>query len=258
MGDSGDESTLEKINHFGRGLDEINQRFNNRLSGKVLSFSKDYIDGRFGIVLYLHRRGQTDSERVALCLDSHIRCLRKCSAISTLNNNPALKADRVGRGDEHPVFVDILDLPEVPYEGRSIQSFVRLYVIEDKDLSLWEGHMYRPVVTFGGLGNRKINAYLQLLPRFMSWKGYPAVLKGRIDCPCQSGPKKIDGTVECVNSVAKVKRQANWDALFGSNADEAGMKISLYDDGIRVVCYARVHELFDAVDVVFGPFNLEP
>lgn len=52
-----------------RGVNEINERFNHRLPGKVIWFAKDYADRRFRIVLYLHWSGEPNTQGMALCLD---------------------------------------------------------------------------------------------------------------------------------------------------------------------------------------------
>lgn len=259
MGESsGQKGFLEKFDDFARGLNEIDQRFNHRLAGKVLRFAEDYADGRFGIVAYLHRRGEPQFQRIALCLDSCLWQVGDAASIGTFQDQTVLKPNYVGCSDQHPVLIDVINFPKMPDERRIVSSFVRLYMVEDKGLGLWEGHMYRPVAFFG-FRQSVSNGVLKLLPRFMSWKSYSFIRDGRVHDPRQPGPEEIYGTVEGMNRIAEMKRQTHWDELFGSDQDgrDPGLRISLYADRISVFCDDRINDLFDCIDVVFGPFNLE-
>ena len=174
MGDgdhlSGEEGFLEGLHNLRSRRNKVDESFNDRLSGKVLRFSEDYADGRFGIILYLHRRGQPDSHWMALCLDRCLGPVDHTPPVSSLHDQPALKADNVGSGDQQPVLVDVVELPEMPnVRGVPTRYLVRLYFVEDEPLGLWEGLMYRRVASFG-----VVETGLKLLPRFMSWKGYSA------------------------------------------------------------------------------------
>lgn len=241
---------LKRIDNFADRISQIDERFQNWLGSKVIRFAEDYSNGRLGIVLYLHRRGKPNNERVALCVDSCPGAIGYPTPIRTNQIKASVKADDVSSDKQHPVLIDIVEFVERPDQG-SIPSIVRLYNVEDERLSLWEGLMYRRIVSFG-----VVDSGLKILPRFISWKGYlrsEMIIAG----PGEARPQEIHNAIKTMNGIPQMEGQSCWDEILHSNGDSRGLRIIVDSDNIHVVCGDIINELFDSIDVAFGPFNLE-
>jgi hypothetical protein len=247
------EGFFERFDDFCDQFSKIEKAFQNRLSGKVIRFGEDYIDNSFGIIAHLHRRGQPESEWLALCVDCCTGLKDNPATIATSENKFAIESNDMGCGEQEPVFVDVVDLVQVPDHRGMVVSFVRLYVIKNKSPSLWEGLLYRRLVA-----TETVQGAQKILPRFVSWESYLASQVG-LAGSCQTRPEKIHNAVEAVNGITEVEYKRDWDVLLGSDTDHraTGLQIILYDDHARIVGNDSLDERFDAVDVLFGPFNLK-
>ncbi|MCE7997392.1 MAG: hypothetical protein HEP70_00895 [Rhodobiaceae bacterium] len=245
-----EEGFLEKVDDFSCGLSEINERFEDRLSGKVIRFAEDYRSGRLGFVLYLHRRGQSDCKWVALCLDCRASALSESAVVRANKNKVLVKGDSIGSKKQHSVLVDVVEFVETP-DGLAIPSKARLYAVENEEIGVWEGLMYHGVSASGFDGRR-----LKILPRFVSWKGYLRGFVGSAGSG-QAGPKEVHNAVEVVNGVTKVHEERGGHDLVWADCDYRGLRVIVDSDNVNIVTSDLFDEVFDAVEVYFGPFDLE-
>ena len=128
------------VNQFADSVRQIDERFNDRLSGKVIRFGDDYINNRFRIVVRMHRRGEPEDEWVALCVDA---CQSNIDAATIRADEfkAIFKSDQMRNGQQEPVLVDNVELVNAPDKGRIVvPSFARVYNIKNKRLRAFTGN----------------------------------------------------------------------------------------------------------------------
>jgi hypothetical protein len=250
-GQVGEERFLELVDQFANSVRQIDERFNDRLSGKVIRFGEDYINNSFGIVIRLHRRGEREGEWIALCVDA---CKSKVdtAAIGADEFKAIFKSYQMSDSQQEPVLVDFVELIKTPNERRVIiPSFARVYNIKNERLGLWEGLIYRQIRLSG-----VIDTVREILPFFASWKG-STVRAYAFRGSRERGPKIVRNCVEVMDCVPQVEWNGDGKMLLGANEDTSWIRIVIDSDNIRVIGDDLFYEMFDAADVLLGPFNLE-
>lgn len=177
------------------------------------------------------------------------------SAIGAHEDQSVVKSDYVGRGDQKPVLVDVIQLSKAPdVGGIAWPSVVGLYDVEDKRPGLGEGLTYRRVASFGVFVEPGLKVPFRLIAR----ERYLARQR-RVDGASKARPNEIHDAVKRVDRIAQMKWQIDRNVLFGTDQDcsNTGLQIVLDNDNARVVGDDRCDDRFDSIHVVFGPFNLK-
>lgn len=254
-----EESFFEQLDQFADGVRKIDERFQNRLTGKVLLLGEDYINNRFGLVLKLHRRGQSHGQWVALCLYAAPPALNEAAAIAADELQLVFEGEHVSSGEKEAMLVDIVELVEAPDKRRAIRSFCWFNLIQDEALGLWEGHIYRRP-----LGNASFDVIREILPCSVSWKGRSG--KGMVvdrdieyfmSGSIKSRPKVVCNAVDVVNSIASQQEEVDVQKSPRADCHPCGIRVVIDGDNIHIFSSDAFNELFDKFYVLLGPFNLE-
>jgi hypothetical protein len=243
---------LEKIDEFRDGVRQIDERFNNRLSGKEIRFVEDYTDNRFGIIVRLHRAGEPNGEWLTLCIDAHAGGNGNSTPIGTDTVEPIFKLNEVRDNQQEPMLVDIVELTESPNERRFIiPSSVRFYHIKDEGLGLWEGLIYRRVLRSGLIDNNH-----EVFPRFVSWKGRSRQTQNPGGFT-EARPKIVGDTVEIMDSLPRMEEDFRRDGMGWPDGEYGRISVVIDSKKINVVGDRLFNQVFDNANVYLGPFNLE-
>lgn len=237
--DGSEKGLPEKLDRFVSGLRHIQERWENRLSGKEPVFWEGYLKGDFSVLLIFDRIvGPDDAADVDERVAGHMNI---CPA--NLGSQIAYPVDLDGRDDE-VVFVNLVELGDGPENVVSSGVPVRLHVIENKSFNIGEGHLYR----------RLSDGVFEVFPRFMEGEGAKPGLSGRTP---KSHPNVIEGRAQIVDRIPD--DQGN----MLSNLAEVGefqfeRTITLFGKGEFVGFTAPdlIHDRFKLVDVAIGPYDL--
>jgi len=239
-----EEEPSERLDDLLRRLREIDQRFQDRLTGRnILGFVEGYIHGNFGIVVQLEGRGEAKGQGWAVSIESAVGKIDDRSILTSRYKLSELGDGQAG--NQEPVLVDVVELADGPQQ--KVPVFVRAYVVNDEILSsgkLLHHWSLRDLVH-------------KLSPTFVARKMLAAFEVGRYDAN-DPIPKVVEGNAEVVDGLSHHDRQMpGQSAMLGADAQAivTGIGVTIWERGVLVRMDDPLYYLFDVSDVIVGPLD---
>lgn len=244
-----DEKFFAAVEGLRRGLDAIQERWDNRLILEETPLWEGYICGRFEILLYGNWGAGADH------LNFVCRIAADAAVPHGVGADAGVDVANLGEGDgwqDESVFVGVIESADGA-ECLSIPVRVRFDFIPDEDTSIGEGLLYRLV---GGLGFKVFN----IVP-----KRHRESTRG-ICCPeCldRGGGPVIEAGAQVVDDISDDQRKMLRDWLFGDEAKVKNIRLTkecfrpfTAQDDIVQITGKDGGVLPDGIKVALGPFNL--
>lgn len=253
------ELRFKKVDDLGGKLKELCERWDNRLVLKEASVWEHYISGRLTLVCDLQAiRNKAKSHSNALAEregNSHHQ-----RAIVTIQSDEVMDGVDVDDRHDHTVLVDVVEFPNSPNGTaaiiRTVSSFVRFYLVEDKVCNFGCGSLYRVVPTRllsatalppRWLGVRE--GPYKFIPRFVEWESLSwDDLVNQI----------IESTAEVVDSIPEGQGGIDGHVIDRTRHQHpfAGRRIILNHHATEIRLEEITEDLFELRGMLFGPLDL--
>lgn len=249
------DSVLEDIDDAFREIDELTERCNNGLSINNLALAKRYVEGELiiGFDIRVSRPKPEKYRAIFKGIDAFFR-RQEHGAKSLLPPGIGVRGDhgherRLMSGpyrNDQLVFIPDVELMELPKQG--VPTLVWLEPA-DGPYSLLAGTLHM----FGKAGLKNV----EVRPNREVDAGY---VGPRTLVQDQCAAEDIQARPEIMDCIADDCGPHFRDvfAHFQLPEIQAGLRIEVFDDQIRVAVPERDDFLFEVVDVFFGPFDLYP
>lgn len=242
LGLGGWEDLAERIQYIAAREAEVGQRWNERLVPDQIVFPKDYLDGRFNVVLKLQIGSPLPSNNV---LYAAYECVvGELGAADTSGETSLSK-----RNDEKVVFVPVREIVEGG-EGlisRVSHVAVSVYLVGKQNLDLREGLTYQRI-SDGSYEAIPVRSYRKR--KFLVWS--------HGDASSKPHPSEVQGGPQISDNVASQKVDVWWDWFGQSDLENLARatRIKLYGDGIGFSFDEILAGRVKIDEVYCGPFNL--
>jgi hypothetical protein len=225
-------------------LRQIQESWQNRLLRKPISFAKDYLDGNFGLVFYLYGGGHLNNRPLLVCVENAAFYIDASTILG--GSDDSFYVVNCECSQQHPVLLDNVQLVDDP--DRKVPVLVRLYLVDDEPIDLFEGLLYQSC-------GPSLKHVRKVLPRFVSWKGHLGRKFG-VHVPGDAGPYVVQACGEVVHDVSHQQGNASVELVRAYHQlIKSGFRVVLHPDHVTA---SFVDDSFQVAEALFGPFNLEP
>ena len=231
----------EKRDRLLRGLSEIDQAWKNRLSWEWPAIIEAWRNGNTAMLLKFSpiRGGKCNGIIPTYYGIAHAK--PPCAALDGQVLDGRNRID----GNDHVVFVEIVEPSERPEDTISTFVGMRLQFIENKRLSLWEGALYR----------RLSDGVFDVVPSFV--KGECRTCLFARSVPLQGGPDVVENAAQIMDRVTDGCAHEERLVLASiKDRDLSVFRIVLDHEMIRIRTVKTSSQGIELIDVAFGPLKL--
>lgn len=222
-------------------LCELNERWNNRISSKIASLGKLYIEGRLSIICYASWNSEASNVEAPSSANGNLSVEERI-AIIIYSADPRKLAYRDSRNEEL-MLVDVVELPEFP-ECKTT-SLIRAYLVKDNCFELRSGFHYQSQI-FG---------LCYTVPRFVLRELNSVAVSTSGSCDLVGDV--VEGDVEVVDCISDDHWDFGWQRLrLVPDVVHARLRVRVHPQTIEVRFEEGAKHGLQLVDVAYGPIDL--
>jgi hypothetical protein len=238
--------SLELLNDVANKLNEINKRWQNKLTLCGQSLVEKYREGRLTLVCDLEISSSVAGDIGSMdspSLNKHGESGKLIASIVLQTNS--LQHSNVYHWKQEPVFIEDVQFVQSP-EG-VIPSLVRFYDIHDEVSDCFGGLCYQSA----------FDGSFKFIPGFAEWKSRMGVVPSEFE-KNNIVNGKVESTFQIVKGISDDGNHVTWKGLSHLELQKALSRIRVFLDAKAVVvtCGEADKSGLKVVDVLLGPFNL--